>query len=95
MGKQIVATLKYPTIEEYEQYSQIGKPLNAMAMLENHVTNITNLTLDGKEIKDGVTLVKARRKVSRLADELVLQIISESEMEVEEEKNSEGQSSST
>jgi len=93
-AEQVVVTLKYLTIEEFEPYA--GEKLDSIGLLKKIVVEIKNLTHNKKPVTTGEELVKCTRSVlNDLGIELSTKILLANRIKEEEEKNSEGQSSSS
>ena len=93
-AEQVVVTLKYPTIEGFEPFS--GEQLDTVGLLKKCVVEIKNLAHNKKAITTGKELVECTRSVlNDLAVELSTKILLANRIKEEEEKNSEGQPSSS
>lgn len=95
--EQISVVLEFPTIEGFEPFAGTDeRPVNAIGLIRKHVRSITNLTNNGEPVETGDQLVKRRRGVlSDLVNELTVEILTRNRMTAAQEKNSEGQSSSS
>ena len=93
-AEQVVVTLKYLTIEEFEPFA--GERLDTVGLLKKCIVEIKNLRHNKKPVTTGEELVKCiRSRLSDLAVELSTKILLANRIEEEEEKNSEGQLSSS
>jgi len=90
--EQVIVTLKYPEIEEFEEVA--GTPAMTVKLLRKCVVKIERLEHNGEMIIDGTMLLKqVRGELSELSTELYLKIITANRVSEEEEKNSERQPS--
>jgi len=96
-GEQVTADLYYPGIEEYEPFAAgRGKDPDAIGLIKLCVKGLRHLSENGQAIETGEQLVKCRRgTLNDLVNELFLHILTVNRMTAEQEKNSEGQSSSS
>jgi hypothetical protein len=95
--QQVSAVLEFPTIEAYEPFAGTGdNPPDAIGIVRKYVKVLTNVTSNGAPIENGEQLVKCRRGVlSDLVNELFVRILTRNRLTGEQEKNSEGQPSSS
>ena len=96
-NQQVSVALEFPSIEGYEPFAGTGdRPPDAIGLVRKYVKGITNLTNNAEPIETGEQLVKRHRGLlSDLVNELFVQILTRNRMTGEQEKNSEGQSSSS
>jgi hypothetical protein len=82
---QVVATLRHPTVAEYEPIAK-----DPIAVVSTHVVKLANLVVNEKPVTTGTELVALPRKdVGALASELYLLLVNGAALSPEVEKNSE------
>lgn len=90
--EQVIVTLKYPTLEEFEELA--GTATMSVKLLKKCVVKIEHLRHNGDEITDGTMLLKqVRGELAELSNELYLKILTANRISENEEKNSERQPS--
>lgn len=85
--EQVVVTLKYPSLEEFEEIA--GMQMMSVKLLKKCVVKIERLQHNDDEITDGTMLLKqVKGELSELSNELYLKILTANRISEDEEKNS-------
>lgn len=83
-AEQVVATLRHPTVAEYEPIAK-----DPIAVVSGHVVKLANLVFNDRPVTTGAELVALPLKdVGALATELYLVLLRSASLSPEAEKNS-------